>query len=93
MKARGWRGFTVLKKPTTALFLSSNVVLFMLSILDFTLPHLSLQVGPLVLQNHPVPRYILDDLMKLLLIPVELVVTMLFGDNVCDFQRDKSLFG
>ena len=37
----------------TALSLTSNVILFMLSISDLKLPHLSLQVSPLVLHNHP----------------------------------------
>ena len=47
------RGLLYLIKPTTALSLTSNVILFILSISDLKLSHLSLQVSPLVSHNHP----------------------------------------
>ena len=84
------RGLLYYIKPITALFLTSNVILFMLSISDLKMPHLSLQVSPLVLHNHP---------SKMLMwwscyyFQLSWLQQSYFGDHVCDFQRDKSLFG
>ena len=60
------RGLLYYIKPSTVLFLTSNVILFMLSIPDLKMLHLSRQVNPLDIY-----------VMKLLLFPVELVTTML----------------